>query len=72
MAKPNKMSTTSGKSSHPLTHKPVVISGSDKRRMVSEAAYYQAEHRGFAPGDELNDWVLAELGIDAKLMVQLE
>jgi len=27
---------------------------------LPEAAYYRAEKRGFAPGDELRDWIEAE------------
>ena len=28
--------------------------------MISEAAYYKAENRGFAPGHEMEDWLEAE------------
>ena len=28
--------------------------------MISEAAYYLAERRGFRPGQELDDWLAAE------------
>ena len=28
--------------------------------LIAVAAYYRAEQRGFAPGDELNDWFEAE------------
>jgi DUF2934 family protein len=27
---------------------------------IAEAAYYRAERRGFAPGEELEDWLAAE------------
>jgi len=27
---------------------------------IAEAAYYRAEHRGFAPGHELEDWLAAQ------------
>lgn len=38
----------------------------DKRQaMIKEAAYYRAARRGFAPGHELEDWLLAEQEIDA-------
>jgi Protein of unknown function (DUF2934) len=30
------------------------------RKLISEAAYYRAKQRGFAPGHELEDWVQAE------------
>lgn len=32
----------------------------DIRRRVAEAAYFLAEHRGFSPGHELEDWFEAE------------
>lgn len=41
--------------------------GEDRYRMIAEAAYFRAEQRGFAPGDELADWLAAELDIDALL-----
>jgi hypothetical protein len=28
--------------------------------LVAQAAYYEAEKRGFQPGCELDDWLLAE------------
>jgi len=28
--------------------------------MIAVAAYFRAEQRGFAPGDELDDWFQAE------------
>jgi DUF2934 family protein len=35
-----------------------------RHRMISEAAYYRAERRGFAPGGEVQDWCEAESSID--------
>ena len=37
---------------------------------VAEAAYLRAEHRGFLPGCELQDWLDAEAEID-KLLTQV-
>ena len=34
-----------------------------QRRMIAEAAYYLAERRGFQPGHELEDWLVAECEI---------
>jgi len=28
--------------------------------LIAEAAYYRAERRGFAPGQEIEDWLAAE------------
>lgn len=35
-----------------------------RRQMIAEAAYYRAERRGFAPGNEMADWLQAEADID--------
>ena len=35
-----------------------------RRRRIAEVAYFKSEHRGFAPGRELEDWLEAELEID--------
>jgi hypothetical protein len=36
----------------------------DRYRLIAEAAYFNAERRGFAPGGELEDWLAAELEVD--------
>jgi hypothetical protein len=36
------------------------LSPDELRRLISEAAYYRAKKRGFAPGHELEDWIQAE------------
>ena len=33
---------------------------SERRQKIAEAAYYKAERRGFAPGQEERDWLEAE------------
>jgi hypothetical protein len=33
--------------------------------MIAEAAYFIAERRGFADGDPLRDWLLAESQVEA-------
>jgi hypothetical protein len=37
------------------------------RQLISEAAYYRAKQRGFAPGRELDDWVQAEAEVLQRL-----
>jgi hypothetical protein len=39
----------------------------ERRKMVEIAAYFLAEHRGFAPGEADADWLRAEQAIDAML-----
>jgi hypothetical protein len=36
----------------------------ERQRLIAVAAYYRAEHRAFAPGCELDDWVEAEAEIE--------
>ena len=36
-------------------------------QMIEEAAYFIAMRRGFAPGNELGDWLQAETDIDSML-----
>ena len=35
---------------------------------IAEAAYFCAEHRGFTPGYELEDWLAAEKEIEEQLI----
>ncbi len=39
----------------------------ERAEMIAVAAYYLAEHRGFAPGSADADWLLAERQIDRML-----
>lgn len=43
--------------------------GPEKRAaLIAEAAYFRAEKRGFAPGHETEDWLVAEREVDARLL----
>jgi hypothetical protein len=35
-----------------------------REQRIREAAYFNAERRGFAPGHELADWLAAEAALD--------
>jgi hypothetical protein len=41
-----------------------------RHALIAEAAYLRAERRGFAPGQETDDWVAAEAEVDALLKVE--
>lgn len=43
------------------------IEPEQRQAMIAEAAYYRAEHRGFEPGHEFEDWCAAEAEIDGML-----
>ncbi|KAF0203024.1 MAG: hypothetical protein FD173_1879 [Gallionellaceae bacterium] len=47
--------------------KEVSVSPEHRYHMIATAAYYRAEHRGFAGGYEMQDWISAEAEIDAQL-----
>ncbi len=38
-----------------------------RRQLVATEAYFLAERRGFAAGNELEDWVAAEKAVDSRL-----
>ena len=37
--------------------------------LIAEAAFFRAEKRGFAPGNDVQDWLAAEAEVDAKLLI---
>lgn len=43
------------------------VSAEARRALIAEAAYLRAERRGFAPGQETDDWFAAEAEVDALL-----
>jgi hypothetical protein len=43
------------------------VSEEVRRAMIARAAYFRAERRNFAPGQELEDWVAAEAEVDREL-----
>ena len=45
----------------------LTISAEERRRMIAEAAYYRAEHRGFVGGDPIEDWLTAEAELEGRL-----
>ena len=40
------------------------ISDVARRDMIERAAYFRAEQRGFAPGEEVTDWLAAERDVE--------
>jgi hypothetical protein len=42
-------------------------SASARKQLIAEEAYRRAERRGFAPGDDWQDWFDAERQVDALL-----
>ena len=47
----------------------VPVNAEERRLMIAEAAYLRAERRGFTPGHETEDWLAAEMDVDALLKV---
>ncbi len=63
--------TAKGRAAPKLTKTAVTVStGIDpevRRQLVAAEAYFLAERRGFAAGNELQDWVIAEAAVDSRL-----
>ena len=69
------------KSAKPVVEKPIpqhlkarsgtagrsLVSEDQRRGMIAYSAYLRGERRGFAPGGEAEDWLLAEQEVDALL-----
>jgi hypothetical protein len=49
---------------------PVVMGPTERHDRIAEAAYLRAQHRGFLPGCELQDWLEAEAEVE-KLITQV-
>jgi hypothetical protein len=45
------------------------VTAEARRALIAESAYLRAEQRGFAPGHETEDWLAAEVEVDALLKV---
>ncbi|HYB32487.1 MAG TPA: DUF2934 domain-containing protein [Steroidobacteraceae bacterium] len=41
-----------------------------RHALIAQSAYLRAERRGFAPGQETEDWLAAEAEVDALLKVE--
>ena len=65
MANTSAIPSKPNKKTQPATLKNEIGDGLDREEMISVAAYYHAEHRGFADDDSLSDWLAAEADIDA-------
>ncbi len=48
-------------------HNASFTDSAEREAMIREAAYLRAERRGFAPGQELEDWLAAQAEIDGLL-----
>lgn len=52
-----------------VSGKPDSVSGNNipREQLIAEAAYFRAEQRGFAPGNEISDWLDAEADVERML-----
>jgi PBP1b-binding outer membrane lipoprotein LpoB len=53
--------------SAPSTMRSKSIDPDVRRQLVAAEAYFRAERRGFTAGNELDDWVAAEVVVDSRL-----
>ena len=47
----------------------IQIGPEERARLISEAAYFRAQQRGFAGGNPIDDWLAAEREIDSKYSI---
>ena len=47
---------------------PPFVDPQRRASLIARAAYFRAMSRGFAPGDEVADWLAAEAEVDAELL----
>jgi DUF2934 family protein len=47
---------------------PSFVDPQQRAALIARAAYFRALHRGFAPGNEVADWLAAEAEVDAELL----
>ncbi len=67
MSKSKKKSPAPIKVGQKKSAQAATVMSAERQHMISEAAYFLAEQRGFSPGDELGDWLEAESQINASL-----
>jgi hypothetical protein len=67
MSRPSANPTETIAKSQSATTKKDLGHKTDREELISVAAYFRAEHRGFGGGDSLGDWLAAEAEIDAML-----
>ncbi len=48
------------------------IAPEQRQQVIAQAAYFIAERRGFAPGNELEDWLQAEAEFEACIKAALQ
>lgn len=46
---------------------PATMAPAEREELVRLAAYFRAEQRGFAPGREWEDWLIAEAEVSARV-----
>ena len=49
------------------TTAPIVMTSEERAHLIAVSAYLRAESRGFGQGGEVEDWLVAEQEVDARL-----
>jgi hypothetical protein len=48
--------------------RPLQVSADTRRSLIAETAYFRSQRRGSKPGNATDDWLAAEMEVDARLM----
>jgi hypothetical protein len=65
-SQPGKKDKANGSSTEAPPIRPE-LAGYPREELVAVAAYYRAQRRGFAPNDEISDWLEAEAEVESLL-----
>ena len=53
----------------PLRFTKRVVTAHEMQRLIAEAAYFRAAQRDFAPGHEMEDWLIAEREVAERAVI---
>jgi len=59
--------TANARSFRTAADAPSKLSPEEVYRLIQESAYFKAKERGFAPGNEVQDWIEAEAEVRRRL-----
>lgn len=62
-----KTKTTKKKKTKATKKAKTTLSDAQKCQMIQETAFFLAEARGFIPGHEIDDWIMAEQRVENSL-----
>ena len=66
---PRKRNPVAAAVAEQVAPRPSFVDPQQRAALIARAAYFRALNRGFAPGNEMDDWLAAEIEVDAELLL---